>query len=980
MGSQRQGVRQSLTLAALSIAIPCRFLCNFMPVVTGVVSCHALPIMPTVLCLTPGFVRNERHLGAIRVQSLLKRRLSRHLPSNVAIVSALVVDYVAPAYAEELAGLSSQFDRCVYCAPPRDGEKYGIRRPTTEGIVGVAEPMQADYILRITQDTFVWEPSAFANDIASILKSPPPAEWIAAAVERQRTSDHPYWDEYRSLCKAMNLEVSAEIVFPQGAVMLSPTDVWRKYYLGLTKEMQHFFEDVLLGQRFLRHGGCFAAMRPRWRHYHNCSLALSECVFDEQARELSGTAEEQHPQATAIGSSSSPSISIILPTYNSKTLQTLDRAIASVLHQTFSDWELLAIDDCSTDGTLEALEEWAKTDDRIRVVQTPENGREFAARNLGLRLARGEMVCYLDHDDEFYPDYLATIERWKNEGDVLFFRYDLVNDDVAGSEIKTYRPDAHFRNMFAYNIAVPLGVAHRRKWFERIGGFHELQWHQGDWDYWKRLARAGAETLFVPTRSGLYHIRSQSHSRIGQPSAGQQKALEANWKAGKPLFGDPIHPTLRRKIEKIAFISPHCVLDFTNGAAVATYAGLRTVAKQGLSCRAICGSRMDSWEGQIVEEVFTRQGIGFEVIDVRIGRQQARVVCAKPDGFPVTVFKNASTRGEWSDLDTAAFLTYCEHIFQKDRPDVVWTYGGDPVSLAVHRLAKRMDIPVVFALHNFSYPSAEVFRNVDYVVVPTEYSRQYYWKRLGLACQILPNVVNWDAAYVERRDPRYVTFINPLPHKGVYIFARIAQELARRRPDISFLVTQGRSSDTSLSAPELELVPLASGRLRPDGTVMPIQPVAEGQSGRNLTIMPYTPDPRQFYPRVYSATKMLLMPSLWEEAFGLVAAEAMLNGIPVLASTRGALPDTLGKSGFVFDIPGQYTPETRTVPAAVEVEPWVRTIIRLWDDAALFERASQSARQEAHRWHPDQLAPVYRAFFNSICHQPGPPILPSPQP
>jgi glycosyltransferase involved in cell wall biosynthesis len=360
-------------------------------------------------------------------------------------------------------------------------------------------------------------------------------------------------------------------------------------------------------------------------------------------------------------------------------------------------------------------------------------------------------------------------------------------------------------------------------------------------------------------------------------------------------------------------------------------------------CQVICGSRMDSWEEKVVEEVLARQGVDFEFRDAQIDRQPAQVLLTEPDGFPVTVFKNASTRGDWSEAEATAFLTYCEDALQRDRPDVVWTYGGDPVSLAIHRLAKRMDIPIVFALHNFSYPTAETFRSVDYVVVPAEYSRKYYWEKLGLACQILPNVVNWHEAYVERRDPRYVTFINPLPHKGVYVFARIARELSRRRPDISLLVTQGRSADTSLSLPELELVPLASGRLLPDGTVMPIAPVAEGQSACNLTIMPYTPDPRLFYRTVYSATKVLLMPSLWEEAFGLVAAEAMLNGIPVLGSNRGALPDTLGKAGFLFDIPERYTPETRDVPTAEEVEPWVETIIRLWDAATFYEQASQPA-------------------------------------
>ena len=671
-----------------------------------------------------------------------------------------------------------------------------------------------------------------------------------------------------------------------------------------------------------------------------------------------------------------PAISIILPTYNTQTLKTLDRAIGSVLQQTYSDWELMAVDDCSTDGTLAVLHGFAEKDSRIRVLQTPENSREFAARNIGLQHARGEMICYLDHDDEFYSDYLATIDRWKSEGDLLFFHYDQINDDIPGSDIKTWRPDQHFRNMFAYNISVPLGIAHHRKWFDIIGGYHELQWLEGDWDYWKRLARAGAAALFVPAKSGLYHVRSESNCRVVRIVPRQRKALEANWRAGKPLFGDPIDLRPRRKIEKVAFVSPHCVIDFTNGAAVATYAGLRLLASEGFFCDVFCGSRMDAWEQKSIEELFAKQGLNVEVRESQLGEHRAELLASSSDGLPVTVFRYSSTKGDWTEPEIRSFLAHCEDGLRRNRPDVLWTYGGDPVSLAIHRIAKRMDIPIVFALHNFSYPNVEAFRNVDYVVVPAEYSRRYYWERLGLACQILPNVVNWSDAYVERREPRYVTFINPLTHKGVHIFSRIARELARRRPDISFLVTQGRSSDISLSLPELELVPLASGRLLPDGTVMPIAPVAEGQAARNITIMPYTPDPRLFYPQVYSATKILLMPSLWEEAFGLVAAEAMLNGIPVLASNRGALPDTVGKGGFLFNIPEQYTPETRIVPAAEEVEPWIDTIIRLWDDAAFYEQASQAARQEAQRWHPDRLAEVYRAFFSNLCHQPGPPVIP----
>jgi glycosyltransferase involved in cell wall biosynthesis len=559
---------------------------------------------------------------------------------------------------------------------------------------------------------------------------------------------------------------------------------------------------------------------------------------------------------------------------------------------------------------------------------------------------------------------------------VLVFGNDIsYTDGPVNGRPTSWAPSAVMNDFFVADIVPPIGLAHRRELLETTGMFNELC-VDDTWDLWKRMARSGAEFGVLPLKSGCIHVGADHDASAPRVSRKQSKKLLENWELGKPLFGDPVGPVVPRACRKIAFISPHCVMDFTNGAAVATYAGLRMLARQGFSCEVLCASRMDAWESKPVEAVLSQQGVGFQFRDVELDQYRGQLLLVEPDGFPVSIFKNATTHGDWSPSEAAAFFACCEYLLSRYKPDVVWTYGGDPVSLVIHQIAKRMDIPILFALHNFAYPSADAFRMVDYIVVPAEYSRRYYWEKIGLACQVLPNIVNWDVAYVEQREPRYVTFINPVPYKGLYVFSRIARELARRRPDISFLVTQGRSSDSSLSDPDLRLAPLISHRLLPDGTRMRIAPAVDESTPRNITIMPYTPDPQLFYPRVYSATKILLMPSLWEESFGLVVAEAMLNGIPVLASDRGALPCTLGKSGFAINIPGQYTPDTRIAPTADEVEPWVETIIRLWDDAAFYEQASQEVRRESQRWHPERLAEVYREFFGNLCHQPGPPILP----
>jgi len=98
-----------------------------------------------------------------------------------------------------------------------------------------------------------------------------------------------------------------------------------------------------------------------------------------------------------------------------------------------------------------------------------------------------------------------------------------------------------------------------------------------------------------------------------------------------------------------------------------------------------------------------------------------------------------------------------------------------------------------------------------------------------------------------------------------------------------------------------------------------------------------------------------------------VAREALANGIPVLASDRGGLPETLGDAGFVFTLPDRlFTPGSLAVPTAREVAPWVATIERLWDDPALEARHRALAKAEAERWDGDRLAEQYERLFASL--------------
>jgi glycosyltransferase involved in cell wall biosynthesis len=158
--------------------------------------------------------------------------------------------------------------------------------------------------------------------------------------------------------------------------------------------------------------------------------------------------------------------------------------------------------------------------------------------------------------------------------------------------------------------------------------------------------------------------------------------------------------------------------------------------------------------------------------------------------------------------------------------------------------------------------------------------------------------------------------VNPQPVMGVAWFARIARELGDRRPDIPFLVVKGRGG-----VRWLERVPVDLG------------------GPRTLHGM-HSPFPQEFY----AASQVVLVPSLWEETFARVAAAALANGLPVLASNRGRCRRrSVGRGWCSTSRPGMG--RTLDAPTAEEVAGWVVAIERLYDEGGYFEEHYRLARE-----------------------------------
>ncbi len=425
-----------------------------------------------------------------------------------------------------------------------------------------------------------------------------------------------------------------------------------------------------------------------------------------------------------------------------------------------------------------------------------------------------------------------------------------------------------------------------------------------------------------------------------------------------------------RLARKILFASAHSIVDFSNGAAVASLDLLQELAVSGFECQAFCTPKLDFPQEVPFEQIIGDLHEPYQVRPSMCGGHRAQVLYTRRRDVPITVIRLESTRHiRQQPEEIHAILEFFGKYLEIYQPDVLLTYGGDPISQGMMALARQRGIIVVFGIHNFGYTGRAAFSHVDHCLVASEFARRHYRDKLDLDCHVLPYAIDWDRVWVAgagrdpqkgdrhledsepvpvlgiARNPRFVTFVNPVLEKGVCAFVRIAQELGRRRPDIPFLVVESRGDRRTLSA-------LGLGR---DGDV-------------NVQVMANTNDPRKFY----ALSRIVLLPSLWWENQPLVAIEAMINGIPVIGSDRGGIPEVLGESGFVLPLPERLTPVSREVPEAGEVEPWVETIVRLWDDRALYEEQSRRAREEARRWHPDRLRPLYAEFFRNVVRQAGP--------
>lgn len=238
-----------------------------------------------------------------------------------------------------------------------------------------------------------------------------------------------------------------------------------------------------------------------------------------------------------------PTVSVIIPTYNCDRY--LAQAVSSVLSQTECDYELLIIDDGSTDNTRQVLQLYQ---DRINYVYQNNQG-VCASRNHGINLAKGEFVAFLDADDFFLPGKLAAqVAIFRAQPNLGIVHSGWRRVDIQGKTLIDICPwenipELNLETWLRWKPVLPSAMMFRREWLKQVNGFDTKYTVAEDVDLVLRLALAGCPADWLREITVCYRQHQKSAMSNGLPQAHALSTLLDNF------FAQPNLPEKIRLLE-----------------------------------------------------------------------------------------------------------------------------------------------------------------------------------------------------------------------------------------------------------------------------------------------------------------------------------------------------------------------------------------------------------------------------------------------
>lgn len=181
-------------------------------------------------------------------------------------------------------------------------------------------------------------------------------------------------------------------------------------------------------------------------------------------------------------------VSIVLPVYNGEKY--LAEAIESVLQQTYQNWELIVVDDCSTDRTASIISEYVKADTRIRAIRNRDNMMLPASLNIGFEVARGEYYTWTSDDNEYEKSALKAMKDYLDYNQDIQMVY--ADMSIVDDEGRTVRKKPQMApKCLAYKNVVGACFLYRKSTALKVGYYNPEFALAEDYDYWIRISKIG---------------------------------------------------------------------------------------------------------------------------------------------------------------------------------------------------------------------------------------------------------------------------------------------------------------------------------------------------------------------------------------------------------------------------------------------------------------------------------------------------------
>lgn len=362
---------------------------------------------------------------------------------------------------------------------------------------------------------------------------------------------------------------------------------------------------------------------------------------------------------------------------------------------------------------------------------------------------------------------------------------------------------------------------------------------------------------------------------------------------------------------KLLWITDRCLLDTSSGASLSVRQQLVQLQKRQWQVKVVGATVFDASCGRLLLKDYWQTIAGNTTVQI-----------LDPLGLShyLLVTKHCLSRDFTLSEANQLFNIYL-HYLDSFQPDFVYSYGASVLHMAIFAEARQRGIKTLAYVANGNYLGNSCWKqNIDIILTNSQSTAEYYLYKEGWKLINIGTFVNPDQCLIqpETHNRKYILFVNPTLEKGMNIVISVAHYMADAYPDIPWLVVESRGSWPS----HIKL--------------------------HNVTVWPHQADMRQ----VYREVRITFIPSLWWESSSRVGIESLVNGIPVVATNHGGLPETIGSGGILINLPSSYYEPPYNQPLTTEMVHSIADVLaRLYYDDHLYQSYSQAALAYALRVH-----------------------------